>query len=107
MTTILKWPFLNQPSMETSFLSKMYPTSSEPFKWIVRLLRTKLRGTNKHPLDAREIKLLLLFVPESLDQSLGIRHANKSFKKCVNRKRITQSRIRLIIIGVIGINSII
>ena len=86
---------------------KMFQKYSEPSNK-VRTLRTKLRGTLKHPLDARERKLLLPFVPESLDQSLGIRLAKKKLiMKSVRANRII---IRIIcrtqiIIGVDGINN--
>lgn len=86
---------------------KMFQRFSEPSNK-VQTLRTKRRETLKHPLDARERKLLLPFVPESLDQSLGIRLAKKKLiMKSVRANRIIIHLIcrTQIIIGVDGINN--
>lgn len=93
--------------METSFLMKTFKKFSEPSNK-VQTLRTKRRETLKHPLDARERKLLLPFVPESLEQSLGIRLAKKKLiMKSVKANRIIIHIIcrTQIIIGVDGINN--
>jgi hypothetical protein len=90
--------------MEPNFLTKMCPTFTERSSWTV--LRTKLKGTLKHPLDVREIKLLLPFVPESPDQCLGIRLANFKFKKSVKKRKIIRNRIQQRTIGIAGIINI-
>jgi len=73
----LKWLYLSLLFMETNNLTKMFKLSSELST--ERILRTKLRGTVKHPLDARERKLPLPFVLEHPDQCLGIRSVKKNF----------------------------